>query len=294
MSRWLKTGYHTQWVGAGNSYSVLYQVQDEERYNYRPISNFLESMPLDRDPTDEGIPYPITKWWNIEVWGFTQFFAPEDDPRVITPRYNGPQNAWTSGALDATRTSPLRFRLRYQNESQRNRYVDVDVGAGIKLAICSNQCVVEGLVPLESLSLNDGTPAEDEFTIPAGETYAQSLIAGTISMQDAPVGDRFATLTERLFVPLGTAGTAATTVKIPPAAKKVTILQGPAGTPAVFSFRQWAAPTAAGIPIAQVAVDPVTRVSPKVEIPGEASYLTIANPDPLADRIFSIVFSLEF
>jgi len=60
MSRWLKTGYHTQWVGAGNSYSVLYQVRDDEPYTFKPISNFLESMPLDRDPTDEGIPYPKT------------------------------------------------------------------------------------------------------------------------------------------------------------------------------------------------------------------------------------------
>ncbi len=146
MSRWLKTGYHTQWVGAGNSYSVLYRVRDDQPYEYRTVSNFLESMPLDRDPTDEGIPYPVTKWWNIECWGFTSFFEQLDTDRTITPRYNGPQNAWLSGDLSATRTCPLRFRLRYQNESQRNRYVDVDVGAGIKLAICSDQCVVEGLV----------------------------------------------------------------------------------------------------------------------------------------------------
>ncbi|MBC23828.1 MAG: hypothetical protein CMJ32_07955 [Phycisphaerae bacterium] len=294
MSRWLKTGYHTQWVGAGNSYSVLYQVRDTERYTFKPISNFLESMPLDRDPTDEGIPYPKTVWWNIEVWGFTQFFeATAGAPTTIQPRYNGPQNSWQSGNIDATRTSPLRFRLRYQNESQRNRYVDIDVGAGIKLAICSDQCVVEGLVPEGSLSLNDGTPAVDTFTIPAGTTYAQSLIAGTISMQDAPVGDRFATLTERLFAAPGDANSIATTVKIPPAAKKVTILQGAAGTPGVFDFKQWADNTL-GLTLGQVAVNPATRVSPKVEIPGQASYITLANPDPGVARQWALVFSLEF
>ena len=293
MSRWLKTGYHTQWVGAGNSYSVLYRVRDDQPYEYRTVSNFLESMPLDRDPTDEGIPYPVTKWWNIECWGFTSFFEPADTDRTITPRYNGPQNAWLSGDLSATRTCPLRFRLRYQNESQRNRYVDVDVGAGIKLAICSDQCVVEGLVPQDALSLNDGTPVTDDFTIPAGQAYAQSLIAGTISMQDAPVGDRFATLTKRVFAPAGLAGTPATTIKVLPAAKKVTILQGPAGTPGVFGFEQWA-DTAVGPQLGQVAVDPVTRTSPKVEIPGQASYLTIRNPDPLTARQWALVFSLEF
>ena len=294
MSRWLKTGYHTQWVGAGNSYSVLYQVRDTERYTFKPISNFLESMPLDRDPTDEGIPYPKTVWWNIEVWGFTQFFeATAGAPTTIQPRYNGPQNSWQSGNIDATRTSPLRFRLRYQNESQRNRYVDIDVGAGIKLAICSDQCVVEGLVPEGSLSLNDGTPAVDTFTIPAGTTYAQSLIAGTISMQDAPVGDRFATLTERLFAAPGDANSIATTVKTPPAAKKVTILQGAAGTPGVFDFKQWADNTL-GLTLGQVAVNPATRVSPKVEIPGQASYITLANPDPGVARQWALVFSLEF
>ncbi len=294
MSRWLKTGYHTQWVGAGNSYSVLYQVQDEQPYVFKPISNFLESMPLDRDPTDEGIPYPKTVWWNIEVWGFTQFFqGTAAVPTTIQPRYNGPQNSWQSGNIDATRTSPLRFRLRYQNESQRNRYVDIDVGAGIKLAICSDQCVVEGLVPEGSLSLNDGTPAVDTFTIPPGEVYAQSLIAGTISMQDAPVGDRFATLTERLFAAPGDADSIATTIKIPPAAKKVTVLQGAAGTPGVFDFKQWA-DGLLGPTLGQVAVNPATRVSPKVEIPGQASYITLANPDPGVARQWALVFDLEF
>lgn len=294
MSRWLKTGYHTQWVGAGNSYSVLYQVRDDERYTFKPISNFLESMPLDRDPTDEGIPYPVTVWWNIEVWGFTQFFqGTAAAPTTIQPRFAGPQNSWQSGNIDATRTSPLRFRLRYQNESQRNRYVDIDVGAGIKLAICSDQCVVEGLVPEGSLSLNDGTPAVDTFTIPPGTTYAQSLIAGTISMQDAPVGDRFATLTERLFAAPGDANSIATTIKIPPAAKKVTVLQGAAGTPGVFDFKQWADNTL-GPTLGQVAVSPATRVSPKVEIPGQASYITLANPDPGVARQWALVFSLEF
>ena len=97
MSRWLKTGYHTQWAGAGNSFSVLYPLQ--EKYEFSPVSNFLESLPLDRDPTDEGIPYPVTKWWNIEVWGFTQFFTPPTPaPLTITPRYNGPQNAWQLAA----------------------------------------------------------------------------------------------------------------------------------------------------------------------------------------------------
>ncbi len=288
MSRWLKTGYHTQWAGAGYSYSVLYDVSPT--YQYKTISNFLESLPLDRDPTDEGIPYPVTKWWNIEVWGFTQYFTANEGPLQITPRYNGPQNAWTSGNPDAVRTCPLRFRLRYQNESQRNRFVDVDVGAGIKLAICSDQCVVEGLIPQGSTRLNDGTPVEDEFTVPDGQTVAQSLVAGTISMMNVPVGDRFATLTEPLAVEAGQLGT----VKVPAAAKKVTIVQAGPGTPGVFGLAQTLTDFVSGQIVGELAVNPLTRNTGKVELPGTACYVGILNPDPSVDRFFSLVFDLEF
>ena len=263
-------------------------------------------MPLDRDPTDEGIPYPVTVWWDVEIWGYTTYFrAGTQALPPVSLSFNGPQNAWNGedaigaqpgfGPANAVRTSPLRFRLRYQNESQRNRYVDVDVGAGIKLAVNSNQCVVEGLVPADSIAINDGQPNQNNFTVPPNETWAQSLIIGTISAQDAPIGDRFATLTEPMEVAAGEFGGLAETVKIPMGAKKVTIVQTDPGPPGVFEFYTAADDTGPiGPPVGTIATDPVTRTSRKTEIPGNASYVTIANPFPGGIRRFNFVFSLEF
>ena len=113
-------------------------------------------------------------------------------------------------------------------------------------------------------------------------------------MMDVPVGDRFATLTEPLLVDAGAAGNLAF-VKIPPAAKRVTILQGEQGTPAVFDFLQGLDFSLfQSVALAQAAVNPLTRNSGKVEIPGNACYIAISNPDPATDRIFSFVFDLEF
>ncbi len=304
MSRWLKTGYHTQWIGAGNSFSTLFQVDDNPR-RWQDVGNFLESMPLDRDPTDEGIPYPVTVWWDIEIWAYTIFFdAGTAPPAAQSVSYNGPQYAWSGqddpaaqpgfGPANAVRTSPLRFRLRYQNESQRNRFVDVDVGAGIKLAVNSNQVVVEGLVPVGSIAVNEGGP-EQTFTPGPGETWGQSLVCGTISKQDAPIGDRWATLTEPLLAAPGASGTLLETVKIPMAAKKITIVQTDPGPPGVFNYFSAADSTGPlGPAVGSIATDPVTRSSRRTEIPGNASYITLASPFPGGLRRFNLVFELEF
>ena len=303
MSRWLKTGYHTQWIGAGNSFSTLFQVDDNPR-KWQDVGNFLESMPLDRDPTDEGIPYPVTVWWDIEIWAYTIYFAPAPIPAPQDVAYNGPQYAWTGqddpgvpigfGPANAVRTSPLRFRLRYQNESQRNRFVDVDVGAGIKLAVNSNQIVVEGLVPEGSIAVNEGGPPQS-FAPPPGEVWGQSLVCGTISKQDAPIGDRWATLTEPLRAGAGAAGTLLETVKIPMAAKKITIVQTDPGPPGVFNYFSAADATGLlGTPVGSIATNPFTRSSRRTEIPGNASYITLASPFPGGSRRFNLVFELEF
>jgi len=140
--------------------------------------------------------------------------------------------------------------------------------------------------------------------IEAGEYIAQTVAVGTISeCQWGPIGDRWATLTEKNLIAAGTARIPTNVIKIPMGAKRLTIYQGAQGTPGVFdfipgiAFEVGTAPVPIpryGLSSAQVAVSPVSRHSEKVDVPGDASHIVIANPDPLAERAFTYLFDLEF
>ena len=67
------------------------------------------------------------------------------------------------------------------------------------------------------------------------------------------------------------------------------------GPPGVFNYFSAADSTGPlGPAVGSIATDPVTRSSRRTEIPGNASYITLASPFPGGLRRFNLVFELEF
>lgn len=193
--------------------------------DYLLFQDLLESPDADANILHEDDPRPVPPWWTIELWGFETVQNPTVG--LISNLFDSPERAWQpdnpmGGPPNATRHTHLKARVYYSNNSEYNRWIDVDIGTGTRLSVQANQVFVGVLTPRDALPVGRGTRARTTFTgrLEAGDNLAQALVGGTISLSPYSTNGRnICTNTQQVLIPADS-GSA---IAIPPAAKRVQV-----------------------------------------------------------------------
>lgn len=249
-------------------------------------------------------------WWTIQIYGY-ELARVAEGADVVRPLN---RDSLINSAQPTTR---LKARI-YTEDMEVPRYVDVDIGGGIRLAVCSSNLRVEPLVPALSLPASGVGKESRVAPLPCsttafvevdknntqqaiqyglnGGTTVDALVSASLTPCHAPIGDRFATLTYRAVataddpfpLPL---------MAVPPGAKRVTIYND---DPDLAIWQWYETTNLAGTAGAGILSDIVWGTGPApnvvtLPVPGLAQYLgRPAAPVQVPFARFTIVWHLEW
>lgn len=147
-------------------------------------------------------------WWTIEAWGFEQCRSlvgdpvPEQSPSTGWESGSGdspPGGVYPGGQLPTVRSTHLQLRLRYTNNARFSRVIDIDIGAGIRVAILAPYVRVGLLLPKGAKPKKAGRGAALD-AIPEGACECHVAVAGRITGSASMIGSRAATRTRTVSV----------------------------------------------------------------------------------------------
>lgn len=299
----LRQGHHGNWVGDAKPLGFCYELRPTNENYVRVLkTQWLETMPLDQNFWNEADPRPTPLWWIIELHGQEIVQSAVDFP-TCDP-FGFPYKKWMgTGPAPvppqfANRFTHLKARIHYQNNSGRSRWVDVDIGPGIRVAVIADQVNVDLLGPPNSAQVVEGSNVGQLITVQNPDqddvAIAQALITGTVSLSPfAPTGERVATNT----IVVDRAEDDSALVKIPPGASQVQVYLTEADAVSDLDFvpgvRRLAGDLFDVMPrIANLPIIAANLASPRLDIPKHADHIFI--PALAEDNRYSFVFELEF
>lgn len=219
------------------------------------------------------------RWWVVTL-SAVEVVRISEQPLVPLPRGSltrGP------GALPNSR---LRARLGWGRVGQ-GHHVDVDVGAGVRLAIEGSEVEVKVVGPrgrMREVGKGDERPMGQPGI---GGLYLDTLVSAHIVPSSGVPSARRPLLTQVLTV---SAGLSDRSLAIPRFARRLTVTHGGAGTLGTLMFRIGVT----GPEIREVGPSPVDPEStPTVLVPQTATHVTTGAAQPVP-RVLTFCWELDF
>lgn len=218
------------------------------------------------------------RWWVVTL---TALEVVRSEAQPLTPLSRGALTRSPS----AVPSSRLRARLGWGRTGQGHR-VDVDIGAGVRLAIEGREVDVSVVGPrgrMRETTKGDARP----LGVPGvGGLYLDTLVSAHIVPSSGVPSARCPVLTQVLTVAPGVADRS---VVIPPFARRVIVARGLNGALGPLPFRIGAT----GPSIRDVNPSPADpAVTPTVAIPQAATHIT-TGPAALVPRVLTFQWELD-
>lgn len=219
------------------------------------------------------------RWWIVTLTAL-EVVRITDQPLEPLPRGE------LTRSPSAVPSSRLRARIGWGRTGQ-GHMVEVDIGAGVRLAIEGSEVDVKVVGPrgrMRETAQNDmrtlGQPG-------VGGLYIDTLVSAHIVSSQTPPSARRPTLTQVISV---SPGLADRTVAIPPFAKRLKVARAGSGGLGPLAFRIGVT----GPSIRELVMSPLDPgATPTVTVPQTATHIT-SGPADLVPRVLTFQWELDF